>query len=213
MSDTIRFTTTDESLGEIDFDGDGRTEARTEDRDGDVRAVRTDDDATKGHRTPGLRWMSKMRIRARAGVLLGLVGTMACGAIIVAPTASAAPCAAGAAAQYIDGVATAGQEIAGSPKRYEFGDSPYVGARYDQCLQTIKVYFGGYTGITHYNIRPGWGPQVEVAPHRKGVWTAPKAARNWPRNEVYFSVQACRRGGVLQKSSCSAWSPVVKINL
>lgn len=151
--------------------------------------------------------MGKGSVRAR--IVLGLAGIMAFGGLIVAPGASAAPCPAGGPAQYVDAVATVGQEITGSPKRYEFGDSPYIGARYDKCLQTYKVYYGGYSGITHYNLRPSWGPQVELAAHERGVWTAPKHARNWPQSDLRFTVQACKRGGFLERSSCSAWSPEV----
>ncbi|GAA3058399.1 hypothetical protein GCM10010464_23710 [Pseudonocardia yunnanensis] len=152
--------------------------------------------------------MSKLKIRTR--VLLGLASLMTVGGVIAAPSASAAPCAAGTPGQYVDGFATEGQEIPGSPKRYEFGDSPYVGVRYDRCLQTIKVYFGGYTGITHYNISPGWGPQLELAPLERGVWTAGRNFRPLPpRDTLHFSVQACKRGGFLGRSTCTAWSPVV----
>jgi hypothetical protein len=151
--------------------------------------------------------MGKKSVRTR--IVLSLTGLMAFGGLIVAPSASAAPCAPGGVPQLLDATATAGQAIAGTPPRYQFGDSPYVGARYDHCLHTITVYFGGYTGITHYNLRPSWGPQVELAPRAKGVWTAPRSLVDHRLNDIRFAVQACKRGGFLESSSCTPWSPEV----
>jgi hypothetical protein len=153
-----------------------------------------------------------MRSTFKSRVLLGLTGLLTVGSLIATPgVASAAPCPAGGPAQYVDARATEGQEIAGSPKKYEFGDSPYIGARYDKCARLLKIYFGGYNGITHYNIRYDSGNQYELAPHERGVWS-PKHGDSLYEIGRKFSVQACKRGSGLSSSSCTRWSPVISFN-
>lgn len=110
-----------------------------------------------------------------------------------------------------DGVGTTGKEIGKNPYRYEYDNSPYLGVRFDECGDSVKIYFGGYTsGITHYNLRDMRGNQQELAPKAKGVLTVtpPRGVRTYS-----WVVQACTRGGTFQKSSCTRWSPTVKVAL
>jgi hypothetical protein len=102
------------------------------------------------------------------------------------------------------------------PKRYEFGNSPYVGARYDSCADVIKVYYGGYVAgsFTHYNVRralasiPFRGGQSELQEGPARVWTIA------PLDPYFeeFTVQGCVRGKFPRPSSCTRWSPTVRVS-
>ncbi|MEV4177568.1 hypothetical protein [Nonomuraea sp. NPDC049709] len=98
-----------------------------------------------------------------------------------------------------------GRNIGGYPPRYEFDASPYLGAIYDSCAGTMKVYYGGYKS-THYNIR-GYGNQREVPGGLKRVTTW-RVSGSEPR-AYPFTVQACNRGSGLGRSRCTQWSPTV----
>ena len=110
-----------------------------------------------------------------------------------------------------NGRAYSGRAIGGSPPRFEYDNSPYLGARYDSCGDSVKLYYGGYTGITHYNIR--WGnTQREVGPGQARVLTL--NASQFGEGDVDFVVQACKRGsGPFSTSSCTRWSPPVRLSV
>lgn len=101
----------------------------------------------------------------------------------------------------------------------------------------VTVHYGGVRGATHYNLRYATHPnaardfspysrQIEIAspaPDRDrtfalGVnWvqqiSPPTAAEPRGRNDLSgymaLTVQGCRRGGFLSRSTCTPWSPVV----
>jgi hypothetical protein len=119
-----------------------------------------------------------------------------------------------------DGKPDGGRSRGGAPPRYEFDTSPYLGVRYESCGSSFKIYYGGYTGITHYNIRhyfPGYygssdhWRQFEVGATAAGVYTMPADAI-LKENISKFTVEACKRGGFLQPSSCTSWSPTVTVD-
>jgi hypothetical protein len=102
-----------------------------------------------------------------------------------------------------------GRNIGGYPPRYEYDASPYLGAIYDSCAGTMKVYYGGYTS-THYNIR-GYGEQRDVPGGLKRVTTW-RVSGSGPR-AYPFTVQACNRGSGGGRSNCTQWSPVVWLQI
>ena len=121
-------------------------------------------------------------------------------------------------------VSAPGTRVGSNPVRFEFADSPYLGVQYDGCRNVLNVFYGGYTAITHYNIRyDGGGPYVD--PPAKQVEVSPGAARKWSLSaapfqsadgrgflRVSFAVQACKRGsGLFSSSSCTRWSPLVGV--
>lgn len=122
-----------------------------------------------------------------------------------------------------DGTASTGVRVGRAPIRYEYGNSPYLGVRYDSCADVVKVYFGGYTGITHYNLRYKESDrhpfncggcrfsQMEFGPGTARVWTM--TARSPEPHLNTYSVQACKRGGLFESSSCTRWSPTVTIRI
>lgn len=109
-----------------------------------------------------------------------------------------------------DGVASDGREVGRNPFRYDYGNSPYLGVRFENCADVVRIHFGGYTGITHYNLRDMRGSQRELSPREKGVLTItpPRGVRKYS-----WTVQACKRGGTFEKSSCTRWSPAVEVKL
>ena len=138
------------------------------------------------------------------------------------PTAfapGAAPSGMGrAAACFIrDGGSSSGQRVGSKPVRYEYANSPYVGVRYDSCGDVLKIYHGGYTGITHYNIKytdirypePNIFQQVESGPGTARVYTL--TASPFIGRGFSVAVQACKRGGFLGRSSCTRFSPMVSV--
>lgn len=129
------------------------------------------------------------------------------------PAVSAAPAdamltAAGCVVR--DGTAGAGQRVGGKPARFEYGDSPYVGTRYNSCEGTVKIYYGGYTNITHYNVIVN-GRQRETRAGERLVLTVPVN----PGSPVSVQAQACQLGEwviVARKpSSCTRFSPPVTV--
>jgi hypothetical protein len=113
-----------------------------------------------------------------------------------------------------DGLGTGGMNLGGRPNRFEYRDSPYLGMRYDHCRLELRFHLGGYTGITHYNLRwytsrPDDVHQIEVAAGPAKLYTL--RAGDLYGARVWANVQACRRGGFLQPSSCTRWSPTVSV--
>ncbi|MFF2131495.1 hypothetical protein ACFVW1_40305 [Streptomyces olivochromogenes] len=101
-----------------------------------------------------------------------------------------------------------GTNIGGSPNRYKWDGSPYMGARYDSCRGYVDVIYGGYRA-THYNVRwvaPG-------GPWEQGELSAAKGLWSWParHGDYNLTIQACNRGA-LQRSSCTNWSPQLYLN-
>jgi hypothetical protein len=106
-----------------------------------------------------------------------------------------------------DGVAEDGREVGANPYRYKFDGSPYLGVRWDQCGDSITLYYGGTSGMTHYNLRDVHGSQIRLRNFANGQLRFPP-----PRERSYWwIVQACKEGGVFTKTSCTRWSPAVAI--
>lgn len=147
------------------------------------------------------------------------VGALAVGGLLAGLATPAAAAPAGCIVR--DGTATAGVNIGGKPTRWEYGNSPSIGVRFDSCADVFKVYVGGYSGITHHNIRYSYfAPlkhegQVEVGPKPGGYYisASPHLLPPGHKQAITFSVQACKRGGFLQSSSCTRWSPPVTVNV
>ncbi|MET9887756.1 hypothetical protein ABZZ20_32395 [Streptomyces sp. NPDC006430] len=114
-----------------------------------------------------------------------------------------------------------GNNTGGIPPRYQWGNSPYLGARYDSCPSKVRVFYGGYSGTgflhyTHYVMKYttpgelGWKTtQLTIGQHR--VWTFTNASHG----DWNFKVKACfnapREGGG-ERSVCSDWSPQIYLN-
>jgi hypothetical protein len=135
--------------------------------------------------------------------------------IMTAPEAAAAPDTAPAQGCYHrDGYPPdGGRNIGGSPPKYKWDHTPYVGARYASCGRVVTLYYGGYTSnTTHYNVRwsqpgsHGW-KQGELRAGARMKWEMPAGY-----GDYNFTVQACNRGGFGQRSNCTNWSPQLYLN-
>lgn len=101
-----------------------------------------------------------------------------------------------------------GRNIGGSPNRYKWDSSPYIGARYNRCNGYVYVLYGGYSA-THWNVR--WA--APNGPWEQGELPAGKALWSWParHGDYNLMVQACNRG-FLSRSKCTDWSPQLYLN-
>lgn len=145
----------------------------------------------------------------RAAVALSSGVVLASG-LLVAPVAAAAPdtvpAAKGCYTRDGEPPQKSGTDIGGTPPRYEYSNSPYIGGRYDSCNNQIKLYYGGYTtNLTHYNVRwqhdnTDWRISKQ-SPGERRVWTL-----DAPGNDYNFMVQACNG------NSCTRWSPQLYVN-
>ncbi|WP_234336233.1 hypothetical protein [Streptomyces sp. NRRL S-1022] len=102
-----------------------------------------------------------------------------------------------------------GTGIGGVPQRYRFANTPYAGARFDGCADTLKVYFGGYSSprYAYYEIRYtypsqlGWFTwKMTMGEHRVATVGGPA------RGDWNFKVRACAHS-IDEGPSCTGWSP------
>jgi hypothetical protein len=115
-----------------------------------------------------------------------------------------------------DGTATTGNSLSNtSPKRWFSGGSPELGVRWAPCDKTVTVYFRGGVGkVTHYNLRVN-GSQREVTTRNTGVQVSTLVMPDSEFAEGYssFTIQACERGGLFERSKCTSFSPDVKVGV
>lgn len=154
-----------------------------------------------------LTWRNAITVVTSAVLISGIVvapnvaaagpGTVKSATVKVLGNASGQPTALKKGCFFRDGTAPdGGMNTGGTPPRFAYGNSPYLGARFDSCGDVVRVYFGGYNG-THYNIRyvsptsARW-VQQELAGGPRKVWTITAEA-----GDYNFVVQACNRGGAL----------------
>ena len=152
-----------------------------------------------------------MRTPHRSALVCALVGFTT----VLAPAATAhadegAPAAHAAACTHVDGTATSGATLGSNPVKYEYGNSPYAGARYKSCLDVVSIYYGGYTsGVDYYNIRYDNGDQGQFSAATPNMVFSFEP--NGGVNRYVFAIEACKKGGVFQKSACTRWSPTVSL--
>ncbi|MCX5380419.1 hypothetical protein [Streptomyces sp. NBC_00091] len=101
--------------------------------------------------------------------------------------------------------------IGGTPTKYKYTNSPYVGGRYDSCSQTLKLYYGGYASPrwayyeVSYTYPTGreWDRwQGRMGENRIVTWNSPE------RGSWNFKVRACAQAiDDAQGRNCTSWSP------
>jgi hypothetical protein len=124
----------------------------------------------------------------------------------VPASAPASPCA------YRDAYPPGGgTSLGGTPERFEYADTPYAGARFDGCANTLKLYYGGYSSSRYgyYEVRYtypsqlGWYSwRLRMGEYRVATVDAPA------RGDWNFKVRACV--GTIDEARpghCTAWSP------
>ena len=158
-------------------------------------------------------------MKLRVSLAAGLVALVA-----VSIASALRPPAASAVCRLVDGTSPTGTRFGSSPVKYEYGNSPYMGVRFDSCGDVLRLYYGGYTGNTHYNLRftnpdPRLGDadrkQIEVSSGAARVYTltaAPYHTETGGGRRFFVAVQACSRGtGLFSTSTCTRWSPTVNV--
>ncbi|MER5928673.1 hypothetical protein [Streptomyces sp. NPDC002054] len=149
--------------------------------------------------------MSMLNLRRAAATVSSAV-LLTTGAVVVPAAAEAAAPAAQCYNRNGFPPQKSGNNIGGTPPKYEYSNSPYIGGRYESCGNTITVYYGGYTtNTTHYLLnwnsdRNAWTSQRLKAGERM-KWTL-----NAPGNDYNFQVRACNN------TNCTTWSPMLYVN-
>ena len=143
-------------------------------------------------------------MRRRAVTAVSAAVLLATGALVAPATGAQAAPAAGCYTR--DGFPPkGGTNTGGTPPRYKFSDSPYVGATYESCENVIKLYFGGYSSAEHYRITwqadTGDWQVTRGNPGARKVWTLQA-----PGYDYNFRVQACNG------SACTRSSPLLYVN-
>jgi hypothetical protein len=157
--------------------------------------------------------------RRSLGVTVAAVAAVSLGVAWYSPSARAdGPGQVGhaAACAVYDASSKTGVRVGSNPFRWEYANSPYIGARFDQCADVIYIYYGGYTGITHYNIRladQGFNRVYLIRQFEVGSGSARRytlSANTVSAAWLLITVQACRRGtGPFSSSDCTRWSPTI----
>ncbi|MFM9702566.1 hypothetical protein [Streptomyces galilaeus] len=104
-----------------------------------------------------------------------------------------------------------GTPVGSAPLKWKYSTTPYAGARYDRCKNTVTLYYGGYKAPSWYKVKWTLSPAGEThryndyaAGSRKLVLTATHAKGQYTTYTV--QVRAC--SGTL----CTAWSPIVYLS-
>ncbi|MEU0368960.1 hypothetical protein ABZ070_01630 [Streptomyces sp. NPDC006283] len=163
-----------------------------------------------------------------AALLAALLMTPDVGQAHPVPSAPTAPC-------FTDGFPPrgGGTPTGRSPVRFKWGNSPYLGARYNRCAGTVKVYYGGYpargglfgniAAYSHYILRYSTPNDFNWHEARLTVGAARVATFDAFRGDWNFMVKACGGESLGQLFPwgagrnaaplwCTAWSPLVYLN-
>lgn len=101
--------------------------------------------------------------------------------------------------------------VGGTPTKYKYTYSPYIGGRYDGCSHTLKLYYGGNSSPrwAYYEVSYAhptgreWGTwQGRMGENRVATWDNPEIG-SWN-----FKVRACAQSiDEGQGRNCTSWSP------
>ncbi|UUS35074.1 MULTISPECIES: hypothetical protein [Streptomyces] len=113
---------------------------------------------------------------------------------------------------YVDGhTFNKGTPVGSGPLKWKHSGTPYAGARYDRCTNTVTLYYGGYKAPAWYKVKWTLSPAGEThtyndraAGSRKK--TLPAAHAKGQYTSYTVQVRAC--SGTL----CTAWSPIVYLS-
>ena len=76
------------------------------------------------------------------------------------------------------------------------GVGPYTGAPTGHYVS----FTSSYNNVTHFNVDMPWYGQQEVGRNVRSFWYPCGNGES-----TAYSIQACTRGGLLQKSACGPW--------
>ncbi|MCZ0988941.1 hypothetical protein O1M54_30545 [Streptomyces diastatochromogenes] len=105
-----------------------------------------------------------------------------------------------------------GTNTGGIPNRYQYANSPYAGARFDSCADSLQIYYGGFSNprYAYYEIaytypsQLGWYRWVDRGMGRR-IWSVRPPIT---RGDWNFKVRACANTiDSPGPGTCTAWSP------
>ncbi|MFJ4523949.1 hypothetical protein ACIP4Y_23850 [Streptomyces sp. NPDC088810] len=102
-----------------------------------------------------------------------------------------------------------GTNIGGVPTRYKHTYTPYAGARFDACANTLKVYYGGYSSprYAYYEISYTYPSGRSWYSWRMAMGERQVATVSGPAHGDWnFKVRACAHS-IDEGPSCTGWSP------
>ncbi|MFI1103927.1 hypothetical protein [Streptomyces melanogenes] len=101
--------------------------------------------------------------------------------------------------------------VGGTPTKYKYTYSPYIGGRYDSCAHTLTLYYGGNSSprwayyevsYAHPSGREWSTWQGRMGENRYATWSNPEIG-SWN-----FKVRACAQSiDEGQGRNCTSWSP------
>jgi len=158
----------------------------------------------------GLR--STMTVAAASGLLVA--------GLFAAPVAGAEQTTTGAQSSgmapytscYVDGQTFGeGTPVGSGPLKWKYSGTPWVGARYDRCKNTVTLYYGGYKFPAWYKVEWGITPQQELHRYDSGgagsrYKTVPASHADHTTTIYSLRVKAC--SGTL----CTQWSPLIVLS-
>jgi hypothetical protein len=165
-----------------------------------------------------MRNLQVSRLRTLLTVALS-AGLLTAG-LAVAPGASAVETTAGSPDRvnapytpcYVDGITYGqGSPVGSAPLKWKYSGTPYAGARYDRCTNTVKFYYGGYRNLDHYAVRWTLSPQGTTHTfndYAAGSRVATLRARHTSGYYTTYTVQVRAYYGNLH----TAWSPIVYLS-
>ncbi|MGW0393133.1 hypothetical protein ACWDYJ_19995 [Streptomyces sp. NPDC003042] len=146
-----------------------------------------------------------------AGLLLAPEVSAVGSSAPTAPRAKAVPC------EYVNGEGVAGTRLNATPPRWKYGNSPYLGTRFDRCGDVVTIHYGGYPKASYYKVAwsincPKGSFEKKYGPGKafKLVLTAAHCRTTQDSYTTYeVQVAACTRHTPPAKDTCTRWSPRV----
>lgn len=100
-----------------------------------------------------------------------------------------------------------GTPVGSAPLKWKYSGTPYAGARYDRCTNTVTLYYGGYKYLSYYDVKWTLSPRGTTTTYKD--YAAGSRKNSLPATHVNgyttYTVQVRACYGNL----CTSWSPLV----
>ncbi|GHK04720.1 hypothetical protein SY2F82_65170 [Streptomyces sp. Y2F8-2] len=157
---------------------------------------------------PTTRLRSTATVAAASGLLLaGLTAAPGAGAEAATaggPSGDKAPYT----TCYVDGQSFGeGTPVGSGPLKWQYSGTPWAGARYDRCKNTVTLYYGGYKAPAWYQVRWSLSPQQTLDTYNtQGAGARHKTmVASHADNTTSYTLQVRACSGTL----CTRWSPLI----
>jgi hypothetical protein len=100
-----------------------------------------------------------------------------------------------------------GTPVGSAPLTWKYGGTPYAGARYDGCANTVTFYHRGYTNPSYYKVKWTLSPKGTTTAYDSYAAGSLKKTLRATHTSGYttYTVQVRACSGTL----CTRWSPIV----